>query len=292
MSTTQQKRWPLAVCRYFRVSGRTQTPNRILQRCRLLFLRSMLTLAVLLLRSLTVEASPLPAYSVIGDLLFNLQPPDRVSPNDFGAFSLADPRFGAVSVTAAGTPSPFVTASADIGPNSMPSIFGRGAAILIYALEILGPAGPIPVLIDVAGAASGFSTAGASFAVESRWDLLDAGALLTGDDIRSGQLSGSFSQNFDHTVSLTLAANHVYSVFLLADAAGAATLEGSRATAAAFVDPVFSFGPGVDPLLYSLSLSDGIGNASPTPIPESGTLTFLSMGLVCLCLGRWLRTAL
>ena len=96
------------------------------------------------------------------------------------------------------------------------------------------------MLINVAGAASAIATSGASFAVESRWDLLDSGAPISGDDIRSGQLSGSFSQSFNRTVNLTLAANHVYSMFMLADAAATATLEGARATANAFIDPVFS----------------------------------------------------
>ena len=46
-------------------------------------------------------------------------------------------------------------------------------------------------------------------------------------------------------MSLALMANHVYTVFMLADASAAATLECSRAAATALIDPVFSFGPGV-----------------------------------------------
>ena len=99
-----------------------------------------------------------------------------------------------------------------------------------------------------------FASSGASFAVESRWDLLDSGASLAGDDIRSGQLSGSFNQNFGRTVSLTLATNHVYSVFMLADAGAAATLLGSHATANAFVDPVFSLRLRMNPRVYSFEL--------------------------------------
>lgn len=87
------------------MSGRTHPPKNILPRCRLSFLRSVLTLAVLLLRSLTIEASPLSAYSVLGNLLFNMRPPDRLFPNDFGVLALADPRFGAVSAVLLRIPS-------------------------------------------------------------------------------------------------------------------------------------------------------------------------------------------
>ena len=190
------------------------------------FLKSVLSIVLLQFSFHVAEAAPLPAYSVIGDLLFNLSPPNRLFPNDFGSFALTDPRFGSVSVNSVGTPAPFVAVSANIGPNTIPSIFGRGSEIVEYALEIIGPTSFVPVRIDVAGAASGFATSGASFAVESRWDLLDGGSPLVGDDIRSGQLTGSFDESFSRSVDILLTANHVYSVFMLADAAGAATLEG------------------------------------------------------------------
>ena len=214
----------------------------------MLFPRSLLTAAVVVLAVPAADASPLPAYNVTGDAFFNLSPPNRIFLTDFGTASLDDARFGSVSATALGTPSPSLVASSNIGPNTLASIFGRADALLTYAFEIVGPSGAVPVLVDVAGAASASSTSGASFAVESRWDLFDAALVsLAGDDIRSGQLSGTFSQSFSHTVSLSLVANQVYSVFMLADAAAAATDQGSHAIAGAFVDPVFSFGPGVDP---------------------------------------------
>jgi hypothetical protein len=219
------------------------------------------------------------------DVLFNLSPPDRISSNRFGTISLTDSRFGAVSFTASGTPSPSLVAGAAIGPSVIPGIFGRADGILEYGVEVSGPAGTVPVRIDVAGAASAFATSGASFAVESRWDLLDSGSSLAGDDIRSGQLSGGFSQSFDHRVSLTLAANHVYTVFMLADAAAAATVEGSRATSSASIDPIFLFGPGVDTRSYSFVFSEGIGNAPPA-VPEPGALVLLSTGLLFLGLLR------
>jgi hypothetical protein len=244
----------------------------------------MLT-AVILFVAFPAAADVLPPYHLVGDIFFNLGP--RLFPNDFGTISLAEARFGSVSLSASGTPSPSLIADANIGPNLLSSISGRASWLLDYALEIIGPVGNAPVLIDVAGGASGVANAGASFAVESRWDLLDGDSSLAGDDIRSGQLTGSFGQGFSRTVSLTLATNRPYSVFLLADVFSAATLDGSRADAHAFVDPVFSFGPDVDPLVYSLTFSTGIGNAPVSAaVPEPASFALFGAALLCLALLR------
>jgi hypothetical protein len=147
----------------------------------------------------------------------------------------------------------------------------------------------VPILIGAAGVAEGVATSGASFAVESFWQLRDVGNVLIGDDIRSGQIDGnSFSQSFAHTVGISLATNHVYQVALFADAAAAATAEGSRASAHASVDPFFSFAVGVDPALFSFHLSEGIGNTATAAVPEPGTGVLLAAALLLL---GWRRAA-
>jgi hypothetical protein len=71
----------------------------------------------------------------------------------------------------------------------------------------------------------------------------------------------------------------------------AATDVGSHAAADAFVDPIFSFGPGVDPSLYSFNFSLGIGNsAAVAGLPEPGTLALFSVSLLFLIFVRRYRT--
>ena len=231
------------------------------------------------------QAVTLPAASLTGTVLFNLG--GRQDTIAFGEISLDDPGIGSVSFSSAATPSPALLANADIGPNgSVASLFGRGAGVLTYSFTIAGPAGSIPVVIDVAGAATASATAGASFAVESMWALYDSPSFTTqlaGDDVLSGQRSGTFDDGFGRSLGLVLTANHVYAVVMKADANAAATAAGSHAIAHASVDPVFSFGAGVDPQLYSFALSEGIGN---TPVPEPGTLALLCTGFASLGLAR------
>src|SRR5690349_18089625 len=179
-------------------------------------LHRLLAVAVVLAGCSVAEATPLSPYSLIGDLAFNQSPPNRIFPNAFGSFFLTDAALGSLSLIAAGEPVPSLRATANIGPDLLPSVFGRSSGLLNYAVEIVGPAGVVPVLVDVTGAASGLAGAGASFAVQSRWDLFDGGTSLAGDNIQSGQLTGDFNQSFRRTVSLTLMANQTYTVFMLA----------------------------------------------------------------------------
>lgn len=238
-------------------------------------------LFLLLLSTGTARAVPLPDVSSSSTVLFNLGA--RRDSIELGTLSLTDSRFGSVLASVGGTPSAAIIASAHIGPSStQPGLYGRGVGLLTFYFSVDGPAGTVPVQIGVAGRAQALASDGASFVVQSRWTLYSSPSLTTvlaSDSIDSTQITGAFDQSFGRTVNLSLTANNVYALFMLADAEAAATNQGSRAAADAFVDPLFSLGPGVDPGLYSFSFSAGIGNS---PVPEPSALALAVVALLSL----------
>jgi len=247
---------------------------------------ALVVAAVWLVASPQASAQPLDPPTLTVDAFFNLAPPNRISTNVFGTYSLSDPRFGAIGVDASGTPAPLLRAESDIGPNALASIFGRGVATIEYGVEVVGPAGPVGVVVGARGEAVGAATTGASFAVESAWRLFDGLGDLAGDDVRSGQLfATSFDRTFEDAVAVVLVTNRVYAVSMVADAQAAATDASSHALARAFVDPIFTFAPGVDPALYSFRFSAGIGNAV-TVVPEPATTALLTTGLLVFAAAR------
>jgi hypothetical protein len=114
--------------------------------------------------------------------------------------------------------------------------------------------------------------------MKSVWSLeaLNLGLLISDEGIITPALTGSFSQTWGETHDLMLTTNSVYRVTMIADAGA----RGGSATA--FVDPVFSFGPGVDPTQYAFQFSEGIGNSPPLAVPEPGGAAMMMLGLAAL----------
>jgi len=184
-----------------------------------------------------------------------------------------------------GTP-PTLAGEIDAGP----SHFGRSFATLTYELEILGPPGSVPILIDVSGRVSahtGLDLSGTVLA-QSNWSFEDVSlGPVFSDALDSGVQHEDFSQSFSHTVFLTVTANHIHRVTMFVDMeAGGGN---SGAIVRASIDPVFSFAPGVDPA-YSFQFSDGIGNSSIPAVPEPDSVLLLSAGAIAPPIGPcWRR---
>lgn len=225
------------------------------------------------------DAGVLAPAAVAGSVFFNLSPPPAINFGELGTFSISGPG-GMVQFTSTAAPTPALWADVDVNSN----FFGRSSGMLVYQMQILGPGGTVPVSVQVAGSASGESVTGdvfAGFALKSAWRLedLSAAALLVNDEgIITPGLQGSFSETFAKTYELLLTVGHIYRITLVADV-GAAAGSGETAFGSAFIDPLFTFGPGVGPE-FSFDFSEGIGNAAGAATPEPGWMGVMGLMVV------------
>ena len=231
-------------------------------------------------------AAALPPAGVVGKVSFNILEPPPIDVGDFGSYSLSG-AVGDLQLDVGATPSPFVSAGAEI----VPFFFGRANATVQYSVQVTGPTPTVMVRVAVAGGVTGASSPGGppddtfhGFAMKSQWRLEDpASATVFSEGIATPALQGSFSDSFSHVVELELAVNAIYRVTLIADA-------GARSgSASAFIDPVFSFAPGTGDG-YAFEFSEGIGNSPPVPEPASIVL-FLAGLLVLVVVRRRGRLA-
>lgn len=238
-------------------------------------LRALIALGFVLLQGDPAASAPLPPAGVVGKVSFNVLDPPPIDVGAFGSYALSGP-IGDLQLDVGATPSPFVSAGAEI----VPFFFGRTNAMVQYSVQVTGPTPSVMVQVAVAGGVSGSSTPGPSddlfhgFALKSQWSLEDpTSGTVFSEGIVTPALQGSFSDSFSHVVELELAVNAVYRVTLIADA-------GVRSgSASAFIDPVFSFAPGMCDG-YAFEFSGGIGNSPPVAEPASFVL--LAAGLLTL----------
>jgi hypothetical protein len=227
-------------------------------------------------------ASTLDPARVGAQVFFNLSPPAGLNISTFGTFPLTGPG-GFLQFVSGGEPSPFASADAQVAPG----FFGRASGQVVYSMEVLGPPGDVSVSVGVSGGASASSSTQpfTAFALKALWRIDDVNLGLVnvfGEGIDTPALQGNFNESFSHSVDLMLTAGHIYRITLTADVSAGAVDSVSHTIATAFIDPVFSFGPGVGPE-YSFHFSDGIGN-SPVPLPGSLALLAPALaGLVRIC---------
>jgi len=210
---------------------------------------------------------------------------------EFGRFNIDKGPFGVVGFNSFGRPSPFIEAVVDIdAPAGTPLVSAGSSGLLDYFVQIVSPISmTMGVAIDVNGAVTGTASASsfdATYSLESSWALYESatsGVQLARDILRTDLRTGTLHDSFSRTVVVNLETNHVYRVTLVASARADARA-GHDVEAVAWIDPVFSFVPGVDLSLVSFDFSDGIGN-SPVPLPSS--LALLGSGL--LAAGRSMR---
>lgn len=161
-------------------------------------------------------------------------------------------------------------------------------------MEISGPAGTVAIHAAAHGRITAHSTSvDTSVAAEARWVLSDPPATLadTGTTIaEEGRLFtrnlglAEHAESFDSVFDLILETRHLYAIEVRADTSAVSLAAGSLAVADAFIDPVFSLGPGVDSAVYTLNFSDGIRNEFATPVPVPAALYALLSAL--LVVGR------
>jgi hypothetical protein len=254
-------------------------------------LPSKLLVAALSVLSLAANAATVPNASLAASVSLNFAGDVQHSDaSDFPQSLLIkrDP-LGFVSLNAVGEPSPSLHAAVDIGPgiigpSGVPFIDAQSVGFLRYFFQIVSPISTtIPITVDVSGDITGDSTpnnANNTFLLDARWALLDSSsAQLAFDGLQSFLKSGPFHREFSRTVNLTADTNRIYQVIMTVNAQGTVKELGAFVGAKADLDPVFSFGPGVDPSLFSFEFSDGIGN-SPQPVPLPPPLTLLGVALL------------
>lgn len=255
-------------------------------------LPSKLLAGALSVLSLAVNAATLPKSSLSASVSLNFAGDIQQSDTtDFPQSLLIkrDP-LGFVSLYAVGEPSPTLHAAVDIGPgipgpSGVPYIDANSSALLSYYFQIVSPVSmTIPITVDVSGDITGDSTpkANNTFLLDARWALVDpsSGGQLAFDGLESFVRTGPFHREFSRTVDLTADTNHVYQVLMAVKAQGTVKELGGFTGARANLDPVFSFGSGVDPSLFSFEFSNGIGNSHGVgPIPEPSTCALMLGGL-------------
>jgi hypothetical protein len=167
--------------------------------------------------------------------------------------------------------------------------FGRVLGRLRYEAMSLGPDGTVPISVFAHGVVKGNveddPPSPGSYSLRASWSITGPSVSFA-EGLVPPMGSGNFFDRFDHVVGFNMIANRAYTVELFADIGIAnGVTNGARGGGYAYIDPVFSFDPGVGPE-YSFVFSEGVGNAPISSVPEPSTFALLAAGLLTVSVPR------
>lgn len=213
-----------------------------------------------------------PAHA-FGELTFNV-PPKREG--GLGETVLDAPNGSRLRLASAILPSPSLMAAVVVIGDPYN---GRVVGTIDYEVMIVGPetGNLVEVLFSVYGEVQGNSYPQGSFLLKSTWKLESSSGVVISGGIETPTFSDHFYDTYREKHDLFLLPNRRFKVSMFADIFLAPG--GPGGSGYAFVDPLFTFGPGVGPE-YSFAFSPGVGNTAPVPEPHSFVL--MAAGLLAL----------
>jgi hypothetical protein len=218
-----------------------------------------------------------------------------------GSLNLPPPNYsqstvGTATANLGGTPTPYAEATASNDGATLLADASSATAFVTYYFGVAGPAGvPIPlqitsfVEVDIKGAVQtgppanrpDYSAGAAVFLVNPQGGTVPGGPVLNSLDSDSGggpngTPSGPLAGSVTNDSAISALSDTVYQIDVQAGVSffGPYFPGGS---AFALADPVISFAPGFDSTGFTLEFSPGIGNQSPSAVPEPSTLVMPSM---------------
>jgi hypothetical protein len=225
---------------------------------------------------------PLERASISGTLSFNYLDPPPINVIANGEHRLISPTMGRLFLKSELFPSPYIQTGAVVANG----FYGRVEATLHYQVMVVGPDADLPIQIDIGGMAGGTvpgdPASGSLLSLKAAWSFASPSEFREGG-IVIPSVDVNFFDSFHEIIPLTVRTNQALNLTLFADVAarGGVTADGVEVGSQgfAYIDPVFSFGPGVGPE-YSLVFSEGVGNLPISSVPEPGTLALLATGLL------------
>ena len=192
-------------------------------------------------------------------------------------------------VVTVATPYPALTASAvaSLSGNLAASAHAGAAATLTYSFEIAGPDGNVSATIGATGSTSNERAGSADSSGIAILDIYSQSGALVNDIACGGSGVDACAPGEGPTIALnqsfSLVANQDYVVYMSiaadADATYVYGVPSSLASASAYLDPHITIDPGYA-AAYSLSVTPGVGNASPAPEPAAWAMLLIGFGLV------------